>query len=74
MTDDAQRWVVFDLGETLVSDTDNWGRWADFPIRRRQRPARDRVRNGPAGVQSSSEVGRPARRDQGRQVLRYRHG
>lgn len=25
----AQRWVVFDLGETLVDETENWGRWAD---------------------------------------------
>jgi FMN phosphatase YigB (HAD superfamily) len=23
-------WVVFDLGETLVDETENWGRWADF--------------------------------------------
>jgi FMN phosphatase YigB (HAD superfamily) len=23
------RWVVFDLGETLVDETRNWGRWAD---------------------------------------------
>jgi FMN phosphatase YigB (HAD superfamily) len=22
-------WVVFDLGETLVDETSNWGRWAD---------------------------------------------
>ena len=26
----AGRWVVFDLGETLVDETGNWGRWADF--------------------------------------------
>jgi len=25
----GQRWVVFDLGETLVDETQNWGRWAD---------------------------------------------
>ena len=25
----AQRWVVLDLGETLVDETENWGRWAD---------------------------------------------
>ncbi|HEX7195233.1 MAG TPA: haloacid dehalogenase, partial [Candidatus Limnocylindria bacterium] len=25
-----QRWVVFDLGETLVDETENWGRWADY--------------------------------------------
>ena len=30
MTDDAQRWVVFDLGETLVDETENRGRWADY--------------------------------------------
>lgn len=30
MTDAAQRWVVFDLGETLVDETNNWGRWADY--------------------------------------------
>ena len=24
-----RRWVVFDLGETLVDETRNWGRWAD---------------------------------------------
>jgi len=30
MTDAAQRWVVFDLGETLVDETENWGRWADY--------------------------------------------
>ncbi len=30
MTIDAQRWVVFDLGETLVSETESWGRWADY--------------------------------------------
>jgi len=29
MTDAAQRWVVLDLGETLVDETENWGRWAD---------------------------------------------
>jgi len=29
MTDTAQRWVVLDLGETLVDETENWGRWAD---------------------------------------------
>lgn len=29
MADDAQRWVVFDVGETLVDETENWGRWAD---------------------------------------------
>lgn len=29
MTYAAQRWVVFDLGETLVDETANWGRWAD---------------------------------------------
>jgi FMN phosphatase YigB (HAD superfamily) len=23
-------WVVFDLGETLVDETNNWGRWADY--------------------------------------------
>lgn len=23
-------WVVFDLGETLVDETENWGRWADY--------------------------------------------
>lgn len=23
-------WVVFDLGETLVDETANWGRWADY--------------------------------------------
>lgn len=27
---DKQRWVVFDLGETLVDETGNWGRWADY--------------------------------------------
>ncbi len=30
MTDAAHRWVVFDLGETLVDETENWGRWADY--------------------------------------------
>ena len=30
MTDGVQRWVVFDLGETLVDETENWGRWADY--------------------------------------------
>lgn len=30
MTAAAQRWVVFDLGETLVDETENWGRWADY--------------------------------------------
>ena len=30
MVDVAQRWVVFDLGETLVDETENWGRWADY--------------------------------------------
>ncbi len=30
MAIDAQRWVVFDLGETLVSETESWGRWADY--------------------------------------------
>jgi HAD superfamily hydrolase (TIGR01549 family) len=30
MTDEAQHWVVFDLGETLVDETSNWGRWADY--------------------------------------------
>lgn len=30
MTDALQRWVVFDLGETLVDETENWGRWADY--------------------------------------------
>lgn len=29
MTVEVQRWVVFDLGETLVDETSNWGRWAD---------------------------------------------
>ena len=29
MTDAAGRWVVFDLGQTLVDETENWGRWAD---------------------------------------------
>lgn len=29
MNDETQRWVVFDLGETLVDETENWGRWAD---------------------------------------------
>jgi FMN phosphatase YigB (HAD superfamily) len=29
MSEAAQRWVVFDLGETLVDETRNWGRWAD---------------------------------------------
>jgi FMN phosphatase YigB (HAD superfamily) len=28
--DRAVEWVVFDLGETLVDETENWGRWADF--------------------------------------------
>lgn len=29
MVVDAQaRWVVFDLGETLVDETEHWGRWA----------------------------------------------
>ena len=28
--DRAQRWVVFDLGETLVDETESWGRWADY--------------------------------------------
>jgi HAD superfamily hydrolase (TIGR01662 family) len=26
----AVRWVVFDLGETLVDETRNWDRWADY--------------------------------------------
>jgi FMN phosphatase YigB (HAD superfamily) len=30
MTDAVRRWVVFDLGETLVDETENWGRWADY--------------------------------------------
>jgi len=30
VTDAAQRWVVFDLGETLVDETENWGGWADY--------------------------------------------
>lgn len=30
MTVAAHRWVVFDLGETLVDETENWGRWADY--------------------------------------------
>lgn len=30
MTDAAHRWVVFDLGETLVDETENWGRWANY--------------------------------------------
>jgi len=31
MADDrAVEWVVFDLGETLVDETENWGRWADY--------------------------------------------
>lgn len=29
MAEETQRWVVFDLGETLVDETGNWGRWAD---------------------------------------------
>ena len=29
MSDDPVRWVVFDLGETLVDETESWGRWAD---------------------------------------------
>lgn len=24
------KWVVFDLGETLADETENWGRWADY--------------------------------------------
>ncbi len=27
---DDQKWVVFDLGETLVDESRNWGRWADY--------------------------------------------
>lgn len=31
MAEDRElEWVVFDLGETLVNETENWGRWADF--------------------------------------------
>lgn len=30
MADAVHRWVVFDLGETLVDETENWGRWADY--------------------------------------------
>ncbi len=31
MADDrAVEWLAFDLGETLVDETENWGRWADF--------------------------------------------
>lgn len=26
----AVSWVVFDLGETLVDETENWRRWADY--------------------------------------------
>ncbi len=29
MGDRLRRWVVFDLGETLVDETESWGRWAD---------------------------------------------
>jgi FMN phosphatase YigB (HAD superfamily) len=32
MTDAVRRWVVFDLGETLVDETENWGRWADYLV------------------------------------------
>jgi FMN phosphatase YigB (HAD superfamily) len=28
--DRAVEWLVFDLGETLVDETENWGRWADY--------------------------------------------
>lgn len=27
---EEQKWVVFDLGETLVDETRNWARWADY--------------------------------------------
>lgn len=31
MADDRElEWLVFDLGETLVDETENWGRWADY--------------------------------------------
>ncbi|HWE71247.1 MAG TPA: HAD family hydrolase [Acidimicrobiales bacterium] len=31
MAEDREvEWVVFDLGETLVDETNNWGRWADY--------------------------------------------
>lgn len=31
MAEDRElEWVVFDLGETLVDETENWGRWADY--------------------------------------------
>jgi len=29
-SESVQKWVVFDLGETLVDETSNWGRWADY--------------------------------------------
>lgn len=29
MTGAAQRWVVFDLGGTLVDETESWDRWSD---------------------------------------------
>ncbi len=29
MSPRALSWIVFDLGETLVDETANWGRWAD---------------------------------------------
>jgi FMN phosphatase YigB (HAD superfamily) len=28
--DPGLEWLVFDLGETLVDETQNWGRWADY--------------------------------------------
>jgi hypothetical protein len=27
---DDPKWVVFDLGETLVDESRNWGKWADY--------------------------------------------